>query len=100
MSILKECMFAYKYQDFHLHSVLTPSLASKDTSIAVHGHYFEKIHPVTSVCFSPLRVGGPHQLWVLPACERNEAYTRNRVYHREDEKKLTMISCEEDKMRK
>ena len=40
----------------------------------------EKIHLVTGVCFSPLTVGRTHQLWVPPTCEREEAYTHNRVY--------------------
>ena len=35
---------------------------------------------VTSVCFSPLTASRTHQLRVPPACEREEAYTRNRVY--------------------
>ena len=40
----------------------------------------EKIHPVTGVCFSPFTADGTHQLWVPPTCEREEAYTRNRMY--------------------
>ena len=40
----------------------------------------EKIHLVTGVCFSPLTTGGTHQLLVSPTYEREEAYTRNKVY--------------------
>ena len=34
----------------------------------------------TGVCFSPLTASRTHQLRVPLACEREEAYTRNRVY--------------------